>query len=127
MVYSASVFTFFTAFVSVVAATTHTSMTLTYYKSNTNCTQPSTKAKVTVEMYKCLGTAEYKDGTSDQVWEYMYEGYGTCTVPCTDPNNLNCQWGLYYPYYLDRCNSGICSHDQYGVLTCGDAFIPTAV
>lgn len=127
MVSFSSFIALFAATAGAVCATTHTSMTLTYFKSNTNCTQPSTKAKVTVEMYKCLGTAEYKDGTDSQVWEYMYEGYGTCTVPCTDPNNLNCQWGLYLPYYLNVCNSGICSKDQYGVLTCGDAFIPVAV
>uniref|UniRef100_A0A7S3HRW1 Secreted protein n=1 Tax=Spumella elongata TaxID=89044 RepID=A0A7S3HRW1_9STRA len=108
------------------AAAAHTSMTVTYFKSNSNCTQP-TGVKTTVQMYVCLGTSEYKDGSSTAVYQYMYEDYGMCTVPCTDGNNINCQWGLYYPYHLDVCNSGKCSKDQYGVLTCGDAFIPTAV
>ncbi len=66
------------------------------------------------------------DGSNNSVNEYYYEDYGFCTVPCTDGNNLNCQWGLYYPYYLDRCNTDRCTRDQYGVLTCGDDPFPTA-
>ena len=45
------------------AAAAHTSMTVTYFKSNSNCTQP-TGVKNTVQTNVCLGTSEYKDGSS---------------------------------------------------------------
>lgn len=103
-----------------------TSMTLTYFddRHGANCTVP-TGAKSTYTLNVCQGTSLFREQGTTQVFQYQYEDCGTCKVPCHDGNKSQCQWGLYLPYYLGTCQSGISSVDQYGVRTQGYAFIST--
>lgn len=107
------------AFMAVMV-NAHNTLTLTWYKHGSNCTVLSGTPKSVIAMNVCSGVTKYMDGSSNSVNEYMYEDYGMCKVPCTDGNNLNCQWGLYYPYYLNKCNTNRCTRDQYGKTTCSD-------
>ena len=113
------------AMLSMIAAQ-HTTLTLTWFKHGTNCTVPTGAPPSTYKMNVCSGVTKFMDGTNNAVFEYYYEDYGTCKVPCTDGNNLNCQWGLYYPYYLNVCNTNRCTRDAYGKYTCGDDPFPVA-
>ncbi len=103
-----------------VMVNAHNTLTLTWYKHGSNCTVLSGTPKSVIAMNVCSGVTKYMDGSSNSVNEYMYEDYGMCKVPCTDGNNLNCQWGLYYPYYLNKCNTNRCSYDQYWHMSCSD-------
>lgn len=96
-------------------------MYVTYYEKNANCSTP-TGAKSSYTLDVCYQTMQkFIQRGSDEVDQYFYDD-----LMCSQPCSKSCPHGLYYPYHLNRCNSGICETVD-GVVKCGNDFIPTVV